>query len=40
MHQLAEHIYQQIPGAKKHIFAALGNIRQEYLLKQTGGRRS
>lgn len=40
IHQLAEHIYQQIPGAKEHIFAALGNVRQEYLLKQSGGRRS
>lgn len=39
MHQLALMIYDRIPGAKKHIFAALGNIRQEYLLKQTGGRR-
>ena len=39
MHQLAEQIYQQIPGAKEHIFAALGNVRQEYLLKQAGGRR-
>ena len=39
IHQLAEHIYQQIPGAKEHIFAALGNVRQEYLLKQSGGRR-
>lgn len=40
IHQLAEYIYQHIPGAKEHIFAALGNVRQEYLLKQTGGRRS
>jgi tRNA 2-thiocytidine biosynthesis protein TtcA len=39
MHQLAEQIYQQIPGAKEHIFAALGNVRWEYLLKQTGGGR-
>jgi len=39
IHQLAEQIYQQIPGAKEHIFAALGNVRQHYLLKQTGGRR-
>lgn len=39
MRQLAEQIYQHIPGAKKNIFAALGNVRQEYLLKQTGGRR-
>lgn len=40
IHQLAEQIYQQIPGAKAHIFAALGNVRWEYLLKQTGGGRS
>jgi tRNA 2-thiocytidine biosynthesis protein TtcA len=40
MHQLAEQIYQQIPGAKKHIFAALGNVREHYLLKQTNDRRS
>jgi tRNA 2-thiocytidine biosynthesis protein TtcA len=39
IHQVAEHIYLQIPGAKKHIFAALSNVRQDYLLKQTGGRR-
>jgi len=39
IHYLAEHIYQQIPGAKEHIFAALGNVRSGYLLKQTGGRR-
>lgn len=37
--QLAAHIYQHIPGAKEHIFAALGNVRQQYLLKQSGGRR-
>jgi len=40
IHQLAEHIYQQIPGSKEHIFAALGNIRQEYLLKQAGAGKS
>ena len=39
IHQLAEQIYRQIPGAKEHIFAALGNVRQDYLLKQSGGRR-
>jgi len=39
IHQVAEQIYQQIPGAKEHIFAALGNVRQDYLLRQTGGRR-
>ena len=36
---LAECIYQQIPGAKKHIFAALGNVRSSYLLRRTGGRK-
>ncbi len=39
VHQLAEVIYQRIPGAKKQIFAALGNVRQDYLLKQTKSRR-
>lgn len=39
IHQLAEQIYRQIPGAKEHIFAALGNVRPQYLLRQTGGRR-
>ncbi len=39
IHQLAEQMYQLIPGAKANIFAALGNVRQDYLLKQTGGRR-
>jgi len=39
IHLLAEQIYQQIPGAKAHIFAALGNVRWEYLLKQTSGDR-
>lgn len=39
IHQLAEQIYQQIPGAKEHIFAALGNVRLDYLLKQTSGGR-
>jgi len=39
IHRMAEQIYQQIPGAKEHIFAALGNVRQDYLLRQTGGRR-
>ena len=39
IHELAEHIYAVIPGAKEHLFAALGNVRSDYLLKQTGGRR-
>ena len=39
IHHLAGQIYQQIPGAKEHIFAALGNVRFDYLLRQSGGRR-
>lgn len=39
IHQLAEEIYTRIPGAKEHMFAALGNVRPEYLLRQSGGRR-
>ncbi len=31
---LLAQIYQQIPGSQEHIFAALGNVRQEYLLLQ------
>ncbi|MCI5150555.1 MAG: PP-loop domain-containing protein [Candidatus Electrothrix sp. MAN1_4] len=31
---LLEHIYKQIPGSQEHVFAALGNVRQEYLLLQ------
>ncbi|MDY0391421.1 MAG: ATP-binding protein [Desulfobulbus oligotrophicus] len=38
MQHLASLIYQQIPGAKEHIFAALGNIRQQYLLNQSKER--
>lgn len=34
MRQLAEHIYAQIPDARKNIFAALGNVRSHYLLRQ------
>jgi tRNA 2-thiocytidine biosynthesis protein TtcA len=37
--ELAAEIYRRIPGAKEHLFAALGNVRQDYLLRQTGGRR-
>jgi tRNA 2-thiocytidine biosynthesis protein TtcA len=36
--RLAEDIYQRIPGSKEQIFAALGNVRSEYLLKQVGAR--
>ena len=32
MHELAEEICRRIPGAKRHMFAALGNARAEYLL--------
>lgn len=39
IHTLAEHIYHRIPGSRERIFAALGNVRHDYLLKQTGGRR-
>ena len=31
---LLEHIYERIPGSREHIFAALGNVRQDYLLLQ------
>lgn len=31
---LLEHIYARIPGSREHVFAALGNVRQEYLLLQ------
>lgn len=31
---LLEQMYAQIPGSREHIFAALGNVRPEYLLLQ------
>ncbi|WP_417915971.1 tRNA lysidine(34) synthetase [Candidatus Electronema sp. JC] len=31
---LLQHIYGQIPGSREQIFAALGNVRSEYLLLQ------
>jgi len=31
---LLEHMYDRIPGSREHIFAALGNVRQDYLLLQ------
>ena len=31
---LLEHMYKHIPGSQEHIFAALGNVRQDYLLLQ------
>lgn len=39
IHQLALEIYRRIPGAREHIFAALGNVRLAYLPRQRGGRR-
>lgn len=35
IHELAEMIYQRIPGSKEQIFAALSNVRQDYLLNPT-----
>lgn len=32
MHNLAFEIYRRVPGAKGQIFAALGNVRADYLL--------
>ncbi len=32
---LMSHIYEQIPGSREQIFAALGNVRCQYLLNQT-----
>ena len=34
--ELLDHIYDCIPGSREHIFAALGNVRTEYLLKPSG----
>ncbi|MCI5146867.1 MAG: PP-loop domain-containing protein [Candidatus Electrothrix sp. AR3] len=34
MRQLLQHIYDEIPGSREHIFAALGNVRSDYLLLQ------
>ncbi len=33
IHQLAQYIYNVIPGAKENIFAAMTNVRKEYLLQ-------
>ena len=33
IHLMLEQIYAQLPNAKKHIFAALSNVRPEYLLR-------
>lgn len=32
VHELVQFIYKQIPDSKEHIFAALGNVRRDYLL--------
>ena len=35
--ELLEQIYARIPGSREHIFAALGNVRSDYLLQPSGG---
>lgn len=32
IHDMIQVFYERIPGAKKHIFSALGNVRADYLL--------
>jgi tRNA 2-thiocytidine biosynthesis protein TtcA len=39
MHDLALEIERRVPGARARLFAALGNVRGDYLLRQGGGRR-
>lgn len=39
MHDLAVEIERRVPGARARLFAALGNVRGDYLLRQGGGRR-
>jgi len=34
--ELLNHIYDRIPGSREHIFAALGNVRTQYLLQSSG----
>ncbi len=34
--EMLELIYERIPGSRSQVFAALGNVRQEYLLQPTG----
>jgi len=34
--ELLDTIYERIPGSREHIFAALGNVRTEYLLQTPG----
>ena len=38
IHELVQSIYKSIPDAKEHIFAALGNVRQDYLLLPSAER--
>lgn len=38
VHELVQSIYKHIPDAKEHIFAALGNVRQDYLLLPSTAR--
>ncbi|WP_232362542.1 tRNA lysidine(34) synthetase [Desulfogranum mediterraneum] len=40
IHQLVQTIYASVPDAKEHIFAALGNVRQEYLLSPNTTKRT
>ena len=35
--ELLEQVYVRIPGSREHIFAALGNVRSDYLLQPSGG---
>lgn len=35
---LLKQVYDQIPGSREHVFAALGNVRQEYLLLQDSSK--
>jgi len=39
MHNILVHIYRQIPDAKRYIFAALGNVRSDYLLSSSNHRK-
>ena len=35
--ELLEQVYARIPGSREHMFAALANVRTEYLLQPSGG---
>jgi tRNA 2-thiocytidine biosynthesis protein TtcA len=37
---ILDNLYTAVPDAKQHIFAALSNVRSEYLLKRSGKSRS